>query len=437
MNLESIKNKILPFALPFIFFCLPWQTRYIFANFKISGHEFEYGVISLYAVEVLVALAFILYWRLKIRVEYQKIVGFGFLFLIITLGSAFFAINQSVGLGQFIHVFFAITLLLLLLDERTCLKRVAFGFVAGLFIPIGFGIWQVFAGWSDASTILGLAIRDAQTLGDAVLTLSDGTRILRAYGSFGHPNIFGGYLVVGLLSALMFRQHKKIAHSERSDESRVHIINLFWNYAMYLVLIIALIFTFSQSAWLALFVAFVCGYMILYFYCHFERRERFVRFLPWMAGAFSVIILLGSILGILALSSYENNQVSIIERAEQYREWPSVVSNAWVFGSGLGNYTFAIEQYDSLREWWQYQPVHNVLMLIIGEVGIVGLVILISWFYEIDKLNFSRLPSKRAVVALAMGCALLVIAGLDHYLWTQWSGLALCAYAMAMTVRMK
>ncbi|MBU4452688.1 hypothetical protein KKH24_00310 [Patescibacteria group bacterium] len=445
MNFKEAKERLLPFVLPLVFFLLPWQIRWIFSQQLIAGNAFEYGVISLYAVEVLVFIALLLYGRLKISADYQKVIGFALLFLLYVFVSSLFAINHAVAFGQLIHIVFAILLFLLLLDKRTNLRHTALGFVLGLVIPCCLGMWQVVTGGSGASTILGLAHRDAQTLGDAVLTLSDGVRILRAYGSFSHPNIFGGYLAVGLLSFLLFPTSLSREHGPIS-----------WSYFLrplfILILIISLIITYSQSAWLAVVVAFICGLSMWLFVSNSssndsKRKIHLSRFfgqwsgsertLKWLAGFFVVIVMLGSILGVQALSLAGIGQTSIAQRAEQYQQWPQVAVGSWVLGSGLGNYTYALEGVYSGRWWWEYQPVHNVLLLVIGEIGIAGLVILISWFFAIDKFNFSRFPKRSAVVAMSIGCALLIIAGLDHYLWTQWSGLVLTVYVMAMTVRIE
>jgi len=434
--MTKIRNKILPFILPVVFFLLPWQTRWIFAQNTIGGESFEYGVISLYVVEALVVLAFIIYGRLKICQKYQKAVGFSFLILGITFISMLWAINGDVAFGQFVHILIAMMLFLLLLDSRTNLRWVSIGLIAGLMIPIGLGIWQVVIGSSIASTWLGLASRDAQILGDAVLTLENDTRILRAYGSFSHPNIFGGYLVAGLLSLLILPIFSSPHHHpSRATEGSRGISRILW-YTAAALLLIGLILTYSQSAWIAIIIGLICGIGILFYYRHPERSRGISR-LKVAAGVFSILIILGSIFGVLILNSVGVDQSSISERAEQYQEWPDVASNSIVLGSGLGNYTYSIEQLDQTREWWQYQPVHNTPMLIIGEIGILGLILVIGWLASIDKLNFNRLPKRAPLIALMMGCALLVIAGLDHYLWTQWSGLALVVYVMALTARIE
>ncbi|MBT3230541.1 hypothetical protein HN358_02045 [Candidatus Uhrbacteria bacterium] len=430
----KIRTKLIPYITPAIFFLLPWQVRYIFDQQLIVGEQFEFGVISLYIVELLVVLAFIVYGRLRICRAHKKTVGFSFLILCLALISTLWAVNGAVAFGQFVHILVAMMLFLLLLDSRTNLRWVAIGFVAGLVIPIGLGLWQVIVGGSIASTWLGLAARDAQTLGDAVFALDDGTRILRAYGSFGHPNTFGGYLVIGILSLLIFPVSS--LHRQGSIDRR----SVIWWTAI-IILLIGLIITYSQSAWIALIVGLASGVSVLIYLRHPERAKRVegsiqTRF-KLIAGAFTVLILLGSVFGVLALDRIGQGQSSITERADQYQEWPSIASDSMLLGAGFGNYTYAIEQFDQAREWWQYQPVHNAPMLIVGELGIFGLVLIGLWAASIDKLNFARLPARAPTVALMMGCALLVIAGLDHYLWTQWAGLALVVYVMALTARVE
>lgn len=417
---SKLQSKLIPFLLPAIFFLLPWQTRYIFAEHEIAGEPFAFGVVSLYLVEALVVLAFLLYGRLQICKVYKQAVGLLFLIICLAGISITWSMNFEVAFGQFAHLLVALMLFLLLLDSRTDLRKVMIGFAAGLIIPIGLGVWQVIVGSSGASTILGLAARDAQRLGDAVYILEDGTRILRAYGSFSHPNTFGGYLVVGILSLLA-------VYSERN---RSIFRTLWWIFIS--VLLIGVLLTFSQSAWIALIISLICGTGVLWLYQK-GRQSSF----KILAGVFSVVILMGSIFGVLVLNRASLDQSSIVERAEQYQEWPRVVSDSIALGAGLGNYTYAVEVFDQTREWWQYQPVHNVPLLIFGELGILGLVLVIAWAGAIDKLNFQRLPKRAPIVALMMGCALLVVASLDHYLWTQWAGLALVVYVMALTARLE
>ncbi len=57
------------------------------------------------------------------------------------------------------------------------------------------------------------------------------------------------------------------------------------------------------------------------------------------------------------------------------------ISNNFITGSGPGTFIFQIDGYLERNnipqdlEHWEYQPVHNIYLLIISEIGIVGFVI--------------------------------------------------------------
>jgi len=117
-------------------------------------------------------------------------------------------------------------------------------------------------------------------------------------------------------------------------------------------------------------------------------------------------------------------------------EWKDVVSGNVLNGVGVGNYVVALENEYPGREVYAYQPVHNVYLLILGEIGIIGVLFILLWAASIDRYNYSQIPRVPAVGALAMGNAILVIGFFDHYIWSLWPGLALLAFVMAMTLRL-
>jgi hypothetical protein len=100
----------------------------------------------------------------------------------------------------------------------------------------------------------------------------------------------------------------------------------------------------------------------------------------------------------------------------------------WLVGHGLSS--------SVLGSTFSTQPIHNLPLLIIFELGFIGAIIIVTWSSTIDKLNFSRFPHPGALLAFGMGNVVLVILFFDHYLWTLWPGLALIAFVMALTVRL-
>jgi O-antigen ligase len=251
--------------------------------------------------------------------------------------------------------------------------------------------------------------------------LSDGSRVLRAYGTFPHPNNFGGYLTVGILTTLALpftgaRRARGIIAA---------------------VLAVGLVITASRSALLGLILGGAITMMIV----HVKRTTLATKLV--MPIAFSVIALaLGVTLFAPSLAASLRGggaleDRSLSERADQYREFPATVEGTdWLIGNGPRNYVYAVADEHPERSVWDYQPIHNVPLLLASELGLIALILVIAWCASIDRINFARFPNREAAYACGMGMALLFVTFFDHYLWSSWGGLALGAYVMALSLRL-
>ena len=84
-----------------------------------------------------------------------------------------------------------------------------------------------------------------------------------------------------------------------------------------------------------------------------------------------------------------------------------------IIGVGLGNYTNTLQAKYSTLAAYEIQPVHNIFLLIISELGIVGLLI----FLLIIRQTIKQYDSQHGVfVAIFIG--LLIVGLFDHYIWT-------------------
>lgn len=411
-------------VLAVFFVLLPWQTRYIFGLSYLSGASTQFGILSLYATQLLllVGLIAIYLWRGAPRLDarYQRSLSLGAAIMLVAVVSSFFATQSIPALAALIDLAGAGIAFIALLDKRVNLKIVMSAFVLGLLIPVGLGLFQVVFGHSGASTILGLAGRDAQALGDAVVMLGNG-RVLRAYGSFPHPNVFGGYLAVGVLSALSLAIGK-------------------YRRAWLIVagaLILGLVATASRSALLGLLLGGALTILVLRLK-NVDLTRKLV-----MPIAISVVALaLGLtifapalVAGLRGGGAIEERSLS--ERADQYREWPNTMSgSAWLIGNGPRSYVFTLADLHPDRGVWEYQPIHNVPLLILSELGLIGFLLVCGWVVTLDRQNFARFPNREAAYAHGLGKILFVIIFFDHYLWSSWAGLALVAAVAALMLRL-
>ncbi len=86
---------------------------------------------------------------------------------------------------------------------------------------------------------------------------------------------------------------------------------------------------------------------------------------------------------------------STAERVESYKiSWQLIKAN-WLFGAGLGNYTFKVEkEIKKNMPGYYYQPVHNTLFLVWSEIGISGLIFYLIIIIFTSALNYYRWRTK-------------------------------------------
>ncbi|PJB27370.1 hypothetical protein COV05_01590 [Candidatus Uhrbacteria bacterium CG10_big_fil_rev_8_21_14_0_10_48_16] len=403
-------------------FFLPWQTQWIISTLLVSGEPSQFGVFSLYVVEILIAFAFLLRGRQQthglVRRTWQALYFF--------LAVAFFSLSFSgiVGVGWFhmIHMVSAGMFFFLITDERTNIKQVLSIFLLGLMVPILLGWVQVLYGSSQASTALGVASKDAVTPGVAVVETVSG-RMLRAYGTFPHPNIFGGYVAFGIIALVwLSRFVERFTH---------RIVGILGSVALGATLIV----TFSRSAWLGLFTAFFLLMGMMFWQKKIPPRRAF----PMMIlGLASILVTLG-VFHSQVISRFNPTirieAISIEERASQYQTFGDIFWEAPLLGVGPNAYTFTLASLDPDHPVWSYQPIHNTFLLILAELGIVGFVMLFYWLYQMDMVVHARRRSANGLFALTIGASFLVIGLFDHYLWTFWPGMALGALAFGTMVK--
>lgn len=399
-------------------FLLPLQTRWILLEFAISGEVWEFGKLSLYAVQVILLLAIVLLGLRRIPSK-SGLIFLGFIFI-----AAAFSLEPLLALGTVFSITLAVFFLATLLDRRVNMFTVAIAFLLGLVFPSLLGWVQVLFGASGSSTILGLAAREAATLGDAVVETKEGIRILRAYGTFPHPNIFGGYIAVGLFILTWVLRSLKVRKQKLLLALPV------------IVLAATLVITFSRSAWLGATIGFVClSFLMLWF----KKTPPHEAVLHASLGLLAILVTLGTFWTPIT-SRFQPElrleQNSVQERQGEYHAFDDVFLQNPLTGIGPGNYTLALARAFPHQSIWSYQPIHNTFLLLLAEVGLLGLFGVLWWTRRILLPIKKTLHSGNAIFAIAMTVALIPPALFDHYLWSSWSGLALTALTGAFVARL-
>lgn len=418
-EIRNAKKTVLAQQVLFLaIFLLPWQTRWIYSELLLQGEVWEYGKLSIYAVQILIVFSAILLGRPQYDFCRKRMIGLSTMFL----GAGFLAVttslNFSLAIGAMLPLVVAVMLFMVLLDKRIDLEKAALALVLGLLLPSFLGWWQVSTGGSPAFSWLGLAAHRASELGQSVVELSQGQRVLRAYGPFSHPNIFGGYLALGILLAIGLLARLK-------EKRRQWIVG-----GALIIMLPTLVITFSRSAGLALVLGMGVwlGWMIV-------KKEKISKAVwrfgwPAMLLAFLCVLAYAPIILTRVQPQTRLEVKSVEERSNEYGLWAEVFQINKLTGVGPGNYTLALAKLDPSQPAWAYQPMHNSLLLAAAELGLFGLAILAWWWRHV-------LVGIKGAWSWAAALSFVPIIFLDHYLWSSWSGLAILALFLAFFARME
>lgn len=310
------------------------------------------------------------------------------------------SIDRTLSAYVAAHLWLMFGLFLSIRNEPECWSAIALGCVLGL-------VAQVFAGGYEflvQSTAFLAPLRMmwpgsvVPTMsGPSVVQLADGTRWLRAYGTLPHPNIMAGFLLAFTAGPLAIFLH---GGAKR-----------WWAAGLFGVATMVLVLSFSRSAWLGYLAG--GGVMVL----HRKSLDR-VRLLVLGAIALVSVIVVAIPLRELILTRTADGQVPTEARSTRERIWLGDQSLA-IIGAhplgGVGAGTFVVElAQESLSG--PVEPVHNVALLTMGELGVLGGVL---WLIACGAMLYDmrRARGVGAIVLSAAVVGLMVIGVFDHYLW--------------------
>jgi hypothetical protein len=208
-----------------------------------------------------------------------------------------------------------------------------------------FTLWfQVFQGRSLGLFVFGESILDASTRGLATWEIS-GSEFLRGYGLFTHPNITGFVGWICLVAGFIW------------------ICDARWiGRLLCAVGCLQILLSGSRMAVLAMII--VGGGMII-----IGLRKK----VAW----FGSIIFMGFFAVYTALRGFSSD----VYRFSDIEKWVVLLrSLSWqdvFFGVGLGQYPFHLHDSIPLLERWQYEPVHNIFLLLITELGFLNIAFLL------------------------------------------------------------
>lgn len=391
----------------------PLGTRYIFAVGELAGRPTEAGTVSLFGTQILallvVGLAFIGSRNKKIFTKYTwwpvPLIAFS------VISAALSGDGRSAIVVAWLLLGYLLFLAVKLLQPS--LRKTLWAIVIGGAAQALLAIWQYAIQQVNPNKWLGVAEHLSQTPGTFVVETLSG-RWLRAYGTLAHPNMLGAYLVLAILAGVALVIATKNRHQLVAG-------------ALLAVNSCGLALAMSRSATLGLVIGLAVLVSTVFIYGRIDAKR-------WRTTMLAVAIVAVSLLSsfimlrdpittrLTAQGRLEN--ISVEARVSQLADARLLLSAGQLFGVGPGHSIHALAARATDRSPWSYEYIHNQPMLVLVEIGPLGL---IAWlalfaaaFLYIIRRRHSTQPEWLALIAAPP--ALLIIMLFDHFMWTSWFG---------------
>lgn len=388
---------------------LPTQLGYHFwpSWALVLGRRLDYLSPTLYLTDILVILLLVswfiekkntIFSFKKIYVPVVKIIFvIGFI-----IANIYFAANRMVALFAWIKMLELVALGVYIVKTKPAFQHVIFFLSIGILYSSLIAIIQFLLQHSIGGIFwfLGERTFSAATPGIAQISVCFPNRLncplmLRAYATFPHPNVLGGFLAITL----------PLVVTQLKDKKKIFYITT-------VVLgLIALGVTFSRSAWVVAAVSSM--------YLVFRKKKRMV--FPILVSAIIFLFFIGKTFGFQDESIIVREQLNAAAIA-MFRASP-------VSGTGLGNFLVRLPDHLVSRAIYFLQPAHNIYLLLLSETGIIGFAIFLWVIWKAEKNIFRKF----SLYHLSL-FTVLVLGFVDHYFLTLQQGQLLSTIFLSLSL---
>ncbi|MBD3341666.1 MAG: hypothetical protein GF353_21355 [Candidatus Lokiarchaeota archaeon] len=328
---------------------------------------------------------------------------FGFYFMSVFFANEYWknSLVHSIRVFEFIIVFFLVSI------RFVEIKKLLYVFIGVISFTAVIGIFQYVLQESLGLRFFAEPLLSSDKLGIAKVGLFD-RDVLRVYATFSHPNIFAGYLVFAVFFSIYLLRNYKVLFS-----------------FILIVLLLALLLTFSRSAILAFIVS-----LLVYF--SISRIRPSFRYLILAITILLFFVMFFDLLPVLLNRLLFEDTSNLNERI-LYLSISEKMFYENVFGVGAGNFTAIMQDFTEVKLMpWLFQPVHNIFLLLTNEIGIQGIAMFLGFFFYLFAVLIKKIrkSSKLAEnrfnrIILSLGIVILIIGLFDHYFISLYQGQAL------------
>ncbi|MBI5620820.1 O-antigen ligase family protein [Candidatus Gottesmanbacteria bacterium] len=443
------------FSLLLIF--LPTQLGYHFWPewAMVLGRRVDYLAPTIYLTDILVGLT-IFFWGLEsvnrimkyelgIMVRIHKVTSFvihnsRFIILLLALVviNIFVATNRPVAVYKWLKAGEFVLLGWYIVRTKPKLSAISFQLSVGVLYSSILAIAQFFFQHSIGGPLWWLGERTfaADTPGIArydfnvsLFTFHFSLFGLRPYATFPHPNVLGGFLAATLPLLLMSLMRPMGPMSQ--IKKRMYVIVLTAG-------VIALILTFSRSAMVmggaAIAVAIANIKNQKSKIKNTDQKSKRVKQIIFVGIAIAIVYLLSSVFHLQIL---QRGEESVVVRQQLNNAATKLWTSSPLFGVGLGNFLVRLPEVLPSRTIYFLQPVHNIYLLLLSEIGIVGIgliVFLIANLLNHESGIMKHGKDKTKFIIHTSLFIILLLGLFDHYPLTLQQGQLLLTVLAGMSL---
>jgi len=398
-----VLRKIYLFLISLVIFLIPsnlflklWEN-----NAYVNGLLVDYLIPKLYLSDIFI-ISLLTIWIVAEKKLYDfktlRLSTASFL-VFLFIARQFFTINNIASLYYLAKIFEFSLFFIFLKNHKKLLATSHYALATSLVFQSLLAIYQfvfqksLFGFWFFGETNLNNYAGIAKGV-------FNGVEKILPYGTTAHPNILAGFLAVGIMALPLL--------TRRGIRGRGFVL---------ILASIALLLTQSWSAWLVLLLYLTSAFANARhpLSCVLRRMPERPRRGGWGVRLIVTLFVLSPIL-IYFFAQRFPQHTSLTRRDYLNQISIKMFFHHPILGVGLNNFTARVEDYGFLKETNRFiQPVHNGLLLILSETGILGIII-----FLIASRKFSILNSQFLVI--------LPLFFLDHYLLTSQTGLLLLLF---------
>jgi len=225
------------------------------------------------------------------------------------------------------------------------------------------------------------------TIGIAQISVM-GRGLIRAYGTFSHPNSLAGFLLVSLLLWYFFKEK----------------INKYWWWIIFWLGMLGIMVSGSRTVWFL-----TLGLVLFLALKSLKNKSNIVGFILLFFGVMAFVLRLINMEYQISdfLGGWDTD--GLTKRIQLNISGLKMIKESPLFGVGLGNFLVRLPEFQKNNGVFWLQPVHNILILAWSQIGILGLFLLFLFF------NKNFVWGKIGFVFRIILLVVMVGGMIDHY----------------------